>query len=89
MQKLAFPLTHAQIIGTHHCGNVHQKEFKCPESCHYVLCHIDIEERLLSIFTYQIKSEYYGVNRYASIEGITLEHFYATDKITPSSSLQS
>ena len=33
--------------------------------------------------------EYYGGNRYMSIEGIALEHFSATDPVTPSSHLHS
>ena len=45
--------------------------------CQYVLCRRDYAERLVASFANQIQSEYYGVNRSVSIEGIALEHFSA------------
>ena len=40
-----------------------------------MLCRRDFADRLVASFSHQIQSEYYGVNRSVSIEGITLEHF--------------
>ena len=40
-------------------------------------------------FAQQIESEYYGINRYVSIEGISLEHFSAPTQIETSETPQS
>ena len=40
-----------------------------------MLCRCDYADRLVTSFTNQIQSEYYGRNISVSIEGITLEHF--------------
>ena len=72
IQKLAFHIPPVQILGTNHCGYSRQTAFKCLESYQDVLCHRDYAERLVAIFSNQIQSEYYGVNRSVSIEGITL-----------------
>ena len=42
-----------------------------------MLCRRDYSERVVASFSHQIKSEYYGGNRYVSIEDIALEHFSA------------
>ena len=42
-----------------------------------MLCRRDYAEKLIASFAKQIQSEYYGGNRYASIDGIALEHFSA------------
>ena len=51
--------------------------FKRRELFQDVLCRRDYAERLVARFANQIKSEYYGGNRYVYIEGISLEHFSA------------
>ena len=43
-----------------------------------MLCRHDYSERLVSIFSNQIQSAYYGGNIFVSIEGIALEHFIAS-----------
>ena len=54
-----------------------QNAFKRRESFQYVLCCRDYAEIIVASFSHQIKPEYYGGNRYVSIEGIALEHFSA------------
>ena len=51
--------------------------FKLRESIQYVLCCRDYAERVVDSFDHQIQLEYYGGNRYVSIEGIVLENFSA------------
>ena len=43
-----------------------------------MLCCLDYSERVVDSFEYQIQPEYYVVNRYVSIESISLEHFSTT-----------
>ena len=45
-----------------------------PQKKQDVLCSCDYSERVVASFAHQIQSEYYGGNRYVSIEGIELEH---------------
>ena len=40
-----------------------------------IICRRDYAERIVASFSNQIQSEYYGGNRYVSIEGIALENF--------------
>ena len=82
IQKLSYHLPHVKNIGTHQFGNTHREEFKCSSAFQYVLCCRDYAEHVVAIFSHQIKSEYYGSNRYVSIEGIYLEHFSNTDQET-------
>ena len=77
LKKLAFYLPQVQIIGTNHCGNICREAFKRCRSNQYVLCCRDYSERDVLSFAYQIQYEYYGGNKYVSIEGISLEHFSA------------
>ena len=77
IQKLVFRIPHVQILGTNHCGDSLQTVFNFRESFQNVLCCWDYAERLVASFSHQIKSEYYSVNRYVSIEIIALENFSA------------
>ena len=77
IQKLAFHLPHVRILGTNHCGEMLRTTFKRRESFQDVLCRRDYAERVVARFSNQIKSEYYGGNRYVSMEDIALEHFSA------------
>ena len=77
IQKLAFHLPHVRILGTNHCGEMRRTAFKQSELFQDVLCRRDYAERLVARFDNQIQPEYYGGNRYVSIEGIALEHFSA------------
>ena len=63
--------------------------FKQRELFQDVLCHRDYFERVVSIFDNQTQSEYYGGNRYVSIEGIALEHFSAAPQADINSTTQS
>ena len=81
IQKLAFHITHVQILGTNHCGDSRRNAFKPRESFQYVLCIRDYAERVVAIFAHQLQSEYYGGNRYVYIEVIALEHFNALPQI--------
>ena len=72
-----FHIPHVKILGTHHCGDSHQTAFKRRESFQYVLCLSDYADRVVASFSHQRQSEYYGGNRYVSIEGIALEHLSA------------
>ena len=49
--------------------------FKRRELFQDIICCRDYAERVVASFSNQIQSEYYGGNRYVSIEGIVLEHF--------------
>ena len=40
-----------------------------------MLCRRAYAERVVASSSHQIQSEYYGLNKYVSIEGISLEHF--------------
>ena len=77
IQKLAFHLSHVRILGTKHCGEMRLAAFKRRKLFQDVLCCHDYAERAVASFAHQIKSEYYGGNRSAPIEGIVLEHFSA------------
>ena len=52
-------------------------DFKQRELFQDVLCLCDYDDRLVACFANQTQSEYYGGNRYVSIEGIALENFSA------------
>ena len=54
--------------------------FKQRELFQDVLCRRDYSDRVVSRFSHQIQSEYYGENISVSIEGISLEHFIALPK---------
>ena len=75
IQKLAVHIPHVQLIGMNHCGESYQIAFKRRESFQDVPCCPDYAEKVVSRFSHWIQSEYYGVNRYVSIEGIVLEYF--------------
>ena len=86
IQKLAFHITHVQILGTNHCGDSRRNVFKRRESFQHLLCCCDYAERVVASFAHQIQSEYYVGNRYVSVEGVTLEHFSALPWIEINSS---
>ena len=67
IQKLSFHLPPVRILGTNHCGKMLRTAFKQPECFQDVLCCSDYAERLVASFANQIKSEYYGGNRYVYI----------------------
>ena len=73
IQKLAFHITHVQILGTNHYGDSLQTEFKHRESFQCVLCCSDYSDRVVASFVNQIQPEYYGVDRSMYIEVISLE----------------
>ena len=75
IQKLAFRLPHVRILGTNHCVKFRRKSFKRRELFQDVLCRRDYADRLVSSFSNQIQSEYYGGNISVSLEGIALENF--------------
>ena len=77
IQKLAFHLPHVHILGTNHCGEMRCTAFKRHELFQDVICLRYYAERVVAIFVNQIQSEYYGGNRYVSMEGIALENFSA------------
>ena len=77
IQNITFHLPHVRIIGTNHCGNTRREAFKRCSANQYVLCRRDCSERVVASFAHQIHSEYYGGNRYVSIEVIVSEHFSA------------
>ena len=56
IQKLAFHITHVQIMGTNHCGDYIQTVFKRRESFQDVLCCRDNAEHLIASFSHQIQS---------------------------------
>ena len=80
IQKLTLHLKYLHILGTLHCVNSLQDEFKRRAVYHSVLCCQDYAEHVLASFAHQIQSEYYDGNRSVSIEGIEMENFSATDK---------
>ena len=56
IQKLAFHITHVQILGTNQCGDSRQTEFKLRKSFQDVLCCRDYDERVVASFAHQIQS---------------------------------
>ena len=86
IQKLAFHLPHVSILGTNQCGEMRRTSFKRRELFQDVICCRDYSERVVAIFDNKIQSEYYGVNRYVSIEVIVLKNFSAAPKLDIKSS---
>ena len=70
-------MPHVRILDTNYCGEMRRTAFKRRELFQDVIFRCDYVERVVASFANQIKSEYYGGNRYVSIEGIALEHFSA------------
>ena len=60
IQKMAFILPNVHILGTHHYGEKSVIHLNVVEICMMfyadVLCPLDYEERLVSIFSHQIQS---------------------------------
>ena len=56
IQKLAFHILHAQILGANHCGDSRQTSFKRRELFQYVICRCDYYERVVASFFHQIQS---------------------------------
>ena len=54
--KLTFQIPHVQILGTNHCGNSCQTEFKIRKSFQDVLCCHDYAERVVASYSHQIQS---------------------------------
>ena len=54
IHKLAFHISHVQILGTNHCGDSRQTSFKRRGSCQDVLCWRDYAERVVAISLHQI-----------------------------------
>ena len=77
IQKLSFHLPHVRILGTNHCDEMQRTAFKRRELFQDTLCLRDYAEKLVTIFSHKIQSEYYGGNISVSIEGILLEYFSA------------
>ena len=63
--------------------------FKRRELFQDFLCHFDYVERVVASFDHQIQSEYYGVNRSVTIEGIELKFFSALPKADINTTTQS
>ena len=80
IQTLAFNIPHVRILGTNHCGEIRRTALKRHEVYQDVLCNHDYAERVVASFANQIQSEYYGGNRYVSIEVIALGYFSAFTK---------
>ena len=78
IKKLAFHLPHVCILGTHHCGNTCCEAFRHHAAFEYFLSYCDYAEKVVAIFSYQIKSWYYGVDISVSIEGVALDNFSAS-----------
>ena len=79
-------MPHVRILGTNHCGELQRTSFKRRELSQDVLCRRYYAERVVASFANQIQSEYYGGNRYVSIEGIALENFSAAPQADINSS---
>ena len=56
IQKLAFQIPHVQILGTNHCCDSRQTEFKRRKWFQDVLCVHDYAERVVASFPHQIQS---------------------------------
>ena len=56
IQKLAFHISHVQILGTNHFGDSRRTAFKTHESFQYVLCRCDYAERIVASFPHKIQS---------------------------------
>ena len=72
IHKFALNIPHVHIVSMNHCGESRQTAFKRPESFQDMLYFRDNADMVVAIFPHQIQSQYYGGNRYVSIEGITL-----------------
>ena len=55
IQKLAFQITHIQILGMNHCGESRKNAFKRQESFQDVLCRCYYAERVVASFDHQIQ----------------------------------
>ena len=54
IQKLEFHIPHVQILGTNHCGDSRQTDFKRRESFQDVLCCRDCADRVVASFAHII-----------------------------------
>ena len=70
IQKLAFHISHLQILGTSNCVDYIWTAIKRCESFQDMICRRDYAERGVAIFDHQIQSEYDGENISLSIGGI-------------------
>ena len=70
-----------RILSTNHCGEMRCTDFKRRELFQDVLCCRVYDERVVASFSHKVQSEYYGVNRFLSIEGISLENFSAVPQV--------
>ena len=77
-QKLEFHPPHKHILGKQHCVSRHHKSFNRFRSLQDILGHYDSAKRVVACFDHELQTEYYGGNKYVSIERIALEHFSAT-----------
>ena len=57
IQNLAFNLPNVRILGTNHCGEMRHTAFKRHELFQDILCRHDYAEKVVAIFSHQIKSE--------------------------------
>ena len=55
IQKLAFQITHVQILGMNHYGDYRQNTFKRQKSFQDVLCRRYYNERVVACFDQQIQ----------------------------------
>ena len=55
VQKLAFHVTHVQILDTIHCGDSRRTGFKRCESFKYLLCCSDYNKRVVASSDHQIQ----------------------------------
>ena len=67
IQKLVFHLPHLYIQVTHNCDKEFCETFKLLGSSQYFLCCYDYSEQVVSNFSNQNQSEYYGGNISVSI----------------------
>ena len=74
---MEFNLPNVHIFDTNHGGDALRTAFKRRKKLQDMLCRRDYAERVVASFAHKIQSEYYGGNRYLSIEGIEFKNFSA------------
>ena len=63
IQKPAIHLPHVRTFGRHHFDKTGWEAFNCLAAYQCVLWRQDYSEHIVSRFSHQIQSEYYGGNR--------------------------
>jgi hypothetical protein len=73
--KLAYNLSHVQVLGKNNVGKTRKEAQERRISKKDIKCRHDYAERFGASFAEQIQSEFYSTNATVSIEGVSMEYY--------------